>query len=147
MELWEGAALVVGGLWLIGRMSRKTAPTGNLASVAAASNQVGAATVQAYAPLGPAGESSNGQTTPLMAGEGFAPAPAPMIQVGGAPVAVQRPAVNPTKSSAPSVAPPTAPVTPSFSPNLSSVSTYNGVYGGSFDNSRGALGGFIAPRS
>ncbi len=100
MELWEGAALVVGGLWLIGRMSRKsaTAPVAVLASTAPASNSITAPMLQVLTPQGPAGEASNGQTQPVLSGEGFLPPPSSNIQVGGV-IAVGKPLPKPVQTS------------------------------------------------
>jgi len=91
MEFWEGAILIVGGLWLVGRMSRNstTSPLNKVVASVSAIGTVG--------PTGNTASTNQAGNTSLIAGEPLTPAGPPITintLIGSSPVTLA-PVVSP----------------------------------------------------
>lgn len=100
MELWEGAILVVGGIWLVGHMASKNAAVQATAAAAATgvSNQSNLTNI-----------TNTAGGDPTIAGEPLTPSNPPLL--GGPPIAVTMPPTGVAQVSSPA-APLARPVHP-----------------------------------
>jgi hypothetical protein len=103
MEFWEGAVLIVGGLWLVGRMSRASA-TSPINKVPVTASSIGT-----VGPQGNTVSTSTDGSTALIAGEPLTPMAPPLIiarTISPAPIAtvpfqspiISRPVATPIKA-------------------------------------------------